>query len=141
VSGLTREDVKAVLDEIGSFKYVATLAGFDLPAPVLARNPGDARGYKSGDDYRLVKGGGIAGDNRWWLTRITGDRQDSQPAGTKRDLRRLLIEWLTTQESGQRPVDRHGYIIYAQRHSNRFGEHYIWCYRKRRRAAYAEVVA
>jgi len=128
---MTRADVKAVLQSIGTFKWAESLYGFDLPAPVIARSPGQV-GYKSRPDYRISKGSGIAADNRWSLRAVQGDDL-ARVASTRRQLRTILIEWLTEQDSGPKPVPRPGYRVYAQMHHNLNGSFYIWCYRRTRR--------
>lgn len=123
---MTRATVKAVLDAIGSFRYSESVLGFDFI--------GDhgAHGFRDPDkDMRLQKGSGIAEDNRWFLSRIRGEERDLRgPVSTKRELRRIMIEWLTEKSDGPKPPPRDGYTIHAKKNRNSFGEHYVWCYRK-----------
>ena len=119
---MTRAAVKSVLDALGCFRYTTDVRGFVLHVAL------HAHGFVSGSDYRLQKGSGIAGDNRWFLQAVRGEDRDTRgPVSTRRDLRRIVIELL----AGPKPVPLlPGWTVHAKLNHNRYGSHYVWCYRK-----------
>lgn len=114
---LSREIVRRELEAVGTFYFVPTLHGFEIPRLAAA------------DTWRLVHGGGISGDGDrvWWFERKSGPDK-SRVVRTRAELRRIIIERL----AGERPPEREGYTLYARRHSTRFTDSVLWFYRRRR---------
>ena len=76
--------------------------------------------------WRIERGGGIAGHlGQWWLRRV-GSSDVRGPATNARALRRLLVELL----AGPRPTEQPGHALHAKLNHNRFGDSFVWCYRK-----------
>lgn len=105
----------------------------DLGLPVNS----SPRGYNLGYDLRwedtiwLERLGGIAGRAREF--RLCTQRRNksggtaiSEPAKSKCDIKRILLEWMT----GEQKPERLGYTFYARRHRYKGNDSVIWCYKK-----------
>lgn len=115
---LDRPTVAAILREF-PFAAISRLHGFDLDPP-----------QELGRGFRLQHGGGIAGNGCvWWIWRKDGS-DGSDRVSTRSGLRRILREHLAARCSGPRPGHRSGYVVYARRNRNLFGESWIWAYRR-----------
>lgn len=117
---MTRAEIREVFQSFGCFHIEEDLHGFTM-----------------GPDANLRPGGGIAtNQNQWWLRwrGLGGGLGPSRtwrvigPASTKTALRRIVREWLTNED---RPEERNGYTLYAKLNHNSYGDHYVWCYRRR----------
>lgn len=116
--GLEWSDVRAVLDEFGTFRYEVGPYGFTINAVTIH---GIADSYES---WRVRCGSGIAGrGGHWTIVRVTDGHAFCRPVSTRAALRRAIREHL----AGPIPDPRYPERYYATRHSNRFQSgHYIW---------------
>jgi hypothetical protein len=120
--GLDRKDVAVVLSEFRYFKWTSDLHGFRL------------QGFP---EQRLKHGGGIAGRGGvWWMERIDGSDM-SRRVQTRKELRRLIRDWLAESSEGQKPLDRidaDGWLLtaYPKLHAFAGNENYVWIYRRKR---------
>lgn len=94
----------------------------------------DGHGYELAwgyDEYtervRIQRGGGIAGQgNIWTICNVTTGRAVSPPCHNKKELRRAILAWETSEPEPSRP----GYTYYPRRHSTRLTDSTIWVQRK-----------
>ena len=98
-------DVVAVLEDLG-LPVRSGLAGFDLGVRYEGKLP-----PCTVERWRVCRGGGVAGRGEYWnLIEIHG-KGSTKFVSTKRELKRLLLEW----QAGDRPLDREGYETFASR--------------------------
>lgn len=117
---MTPQDVRSVLESFKSLRFTVGPLGFALRGCDLA--------FDSIPPARIERGSGIAGNGgRWCLVYDIGTGARSQAATTKRQLRRLVTEWL----AGDRPSDLlSGFICYAKLNHNAQGDAYVWVVRR-----------
>lgn len=111
--GLSWSDVRAVLDEFGTFRYETGPLGFTVHVRFNTR-----------DSWRVRCGSGIAGrGGQWRLVRVHSGEALSPAISTRSGLRRVLREHL----AGEHPDPQHRDWYYATKHATRFQSgHYIW---------------
>ncbi len=121
---LSSESVRHELTAFGCVKFEVTLHGFELLGDherVVGTDGCPAIGKHI--VWRLTHGGGISGegDRVWWLERKDGQPHENQSkkVTTRRDLRRLLREWMTDEP---KPSEDHA----AKLVENRHGAFFVW---------------
>jgi len=85
-------------------------------------------GFTVGRDHemRIERGSGIAGRGDHWAIVDIASGKRTKSVRTRRELRRLIIEWL----AGPPPVLPDSHWCYAKLNHNRFGDSYIWVVRR-----------
>jgi hypothetical protein len=116
-------EVAALLTELNAFRWESGPNGFTI----LRDNCMSRDKMYLVPTARIQNGSGIAGRGGAWGIVDIKSGKSTKKITTKRELRRLLIEWLTEESYGPRPVDLpYGARCYAKLNHNSHGSSYIW---------------